>query len=161
MKVKKLIFIVLVVAGSLANAQILSGSQSAVEMHPNQVTEASGSYFDWGKAQNGFGYCYHWASTGAVLNGGSPVSNYNCERNRPSYFNWGRAQNGFGYCYQYTPYGVSMNQGAPQSNYNCERTRPSYYSWGRGQDGQTRCYQYTPNGVALNQGSPVSNHFCQ
>lgn len=120
-----------------------------------------GSYFDWGRGRDGWGYCYEWASNGQPLNQGNPVSNYNCERGRPSYFDWGRGRDGWGYCYQYTPYRDSMNQGNPVSNYNCERTRPSYYAWGRGQDGYTYCYQYTARGDSMNAGAPVSNYNCR
>lgn len=121
----------------------------------------TGTYFDWGRAQNGWGYCYEWTCAGDVLNQGQPVSNYACEAVRPSYFDWGRAQNGWGYCYQYTPQGLTMNAGQPVSNYSCEQRRPSYYAWGRSQDGLTRCYQYTPQGIALNQGQPVSEYYCR
>lgn len=121
----------------------------------------TGSYYNWGKAQNGWGYCYEYTCAGDVLNQGQPVSNYMCESVRPSYYNWGRAQNGWGYCYQYTPYGVTMNKGMPVSNYSCEASRPSHYAWGRGGDGMTRCYQYTPDGVALNKGQPVSDYLCK
>lgn len=120
----------------------------------------TGSYYNWGKAQNGWGYCYQYACTGAVLNGAQPVSDYFCESVRPSYFDWGKAQNGWGYCYQYTPTGLTMNVGKPVSNYSCEAVRPSYYSWNRSVDGQTRCYQYTAKGVAMNEGKPVSNYYC-
>ena len=135
---------------------------SSPRMNAEQAgISCTGSYYDWGRAQNGYGYCYEWTCYGDVLNQGQPVSNYSCEAVRPSYFNWGRAQNGWGYCYQYTPQGLTMNQGQPVSNYSCEQTRPSYYSWGRSQDGSTRCYQYTPQGTAMNQGQPVSEFYCR
>lgn len=121
----------------------------------------TGAYYNWGKAQNGFGYCYEWACNGSPLNGGQPVSDYLCESRRPSYYDWGKAQNGWGYCYQYTPYGVAMNKGQPVGDYLCESRRPSYYSWARSQDGRTRCYQYTPYGVAMNKGQPVSDYLCR
>ncbi|MGE0631547.1 MAG: hypothetical protein AB7O96_04020 [Pseudobdellovibrionaceae bacterium] len=76
-------------------------------------------YYDWGRGRNGWGYCYMWDRYGRVRNGGYPVSNYNCERVRPSYFRWARSRNGYYYCYQYTPYGVIMNEGYPVSNYYC------------------------------------------
>lgn len=120
-----------------------------------------GSYYDWGRAQNGYGYCYEWSSDGYVLNNGQPVSEHYCENVRPSYYYWGQAQNGWGYCYHYTPSGIPMNQGQPVSNYTCERVAHSHYQWGRAQNGYTYCYQYTPNGYAMNQGQPVSNHYCR
>ncbi|MEM7645789.1 MAG: hypothetical protein AAF203_02665 [Pseudomonadota bacterium] len=120
-----------------------------------------GFFFDWGQAQNGWGYCYKWASSGAVLNNGQPVPNFRCERVNPSRPRWGQAQNGWGYCYRYTPYGVAMFEGQPIDEYECERVRPSYYDWGRGQDGYTYCYQWTPRGIAMNEGRPVANYFCE
>ena len=119
-----------------------------------------GFYYDWGKANNGWGYCYKWTNDGRVLNGGKPVDNYNCERVNPSYHNWGRGNDGWGYCYQWTAYGVAMNQGQPVSNYSCESVNPSYYSWGQSKAGNTRCYQYTANGYAMNKGQPVSDYNC-
>lgn len=119
-----------------------------------------GHYYDWGRAQNGWGYCYEWASNGTVLNGGEPQSNWNCEQVNPSHFAWGRAQNGWGYCYQWTPYGVAMHEGSPQSHWNCEQVAPSHYTWGRGQDGNTYCYQVSPEGYYLHEGSPQSNSYC-
>ena len=127
----------------------------------NEAPAIGGSYFNWGRAQNGFGYCYQWTSTGQLLNGGAAQPNFYCEQVNPSFFNWGRAQNGFGYCYQFTGTGLLMNLGQPQSNYSCEQRSPSHYAWGRGQDGYTRCYQYSPSGLALNAGQPVNNYFCQ
>ena len=96
-----------------------------------------GFYYDWGTAQNGWGYCYKWARNGSVLNDGRPVDDFHCERVRPSRPRWGAAQNGWGYCYRYTPYGVAMNEGYPIDNYYCEQRRPSYYSWGTAQNGNT------------------------
>jgi hypothetical protein len=121
----------------------------------------TGSYYDWGRAQNGWGYCYEYTNYGQVLNQGMPVSNWNCEQAHPSYYSWGQAQSGWGYCYQYTSYGVAMNEGSPVSNYSCEQTSPSYYSWGRGNDGYTHCYQYTGSGVAMNEGNPVGDFYCR
>lgn len=81
----------------------------------------SGSYFDWGQGQDGWGYCYEWTWNGQVLNGGMPVSNYYCESRSPSYYAWGRGRDGYTYCYQWTPKGHAMNQGQPVSNYYCQR----------------------------------------
>lgn len=77
-----------------------------------------GSYFDWGRARNGWGYCYQWTRNGQVLNQGQPVQNYLCERTNPSYFAWGRAKNGFTYCYQWAK-GLALNEGQPVPNYYC------------------------------------------
>lgn len=156
----------LVSTAAFANESSIS-LQSSVQVSHFGINTAdigmscTGAYYNWGKAQNGFGYCYEWACNGSPLNGGQPVSNYLCESVRASYYDWGKAQNGWGYCYQYTPYGVAMNQGQPVSDYMCESRRPSYYSWARSQDGRTRCYQYTPYGVAMNKGQPVSDYFCR
>ena len=120
-----------------------------------------GSYYDWGEAQNGYGYCYKWTENGSVLNEGRPVSNYLCEEVNPSYVEWGEAQNGWGYCYQKTPYGVAMNEGKPVSNYRCEAVSPSYYEWGEAQNGHTYCYQWAENNVVLNEGKPVSDYYCE
>lgn len=158
------------IAFILLTFSLLSGAQ-ANDLYMTEASEpgfdlaalgrpCSGSYYNWGRGRNGFGYCYQYACTGATLNGGQPVSNYSCEAVRPSYVDWGRGQNGWGYCYQYTPYGVSMNEGKPVSNYSCEAVRRSYYAWGRGVNGQTYCYQYTAKGVAMNEGKPVSNYNC-
>lgn len=120
-----------------------------------------GSYYNWGRAQNGWGYCYEWTYEGYVLNGGQPVGDYLCESTRPSYYGWGAAQNGWGYCYHYTPDGLAMNNGQAMANYLCESYSPSHYSWGRGQNGNYYCYQYTPNGLVMNSGQPVDNYFCR
>jgi len=127
---------------------------------PAAKVTCHGSYFNWGRGRDGWGYCYEYSCSGAILNGGYPVSNGSCETTRPSYYNWGRGQNGWGYCYQWTPYGVAMNQGHPVANFSCEATRPSYYAWGRSNDGWTRCYQWTPQGLAMNDGYPVANYLC-
>jgi hypothetical protein len=136
--------------------------QSSLSVDPieNNLELQAGSYYNWGRGQNGFGYCYQYTSYGSVLNGGRPVANQFCENTKPSYHNWGRGKDGFGYCYQYTPQGLAMYEGRPQSNYFCEMTKPSYYNWGRGQNGYTYCYQYTPQGLAMNSGKPVANYFC-
>lgn len=78
-----------------------------------------GSHYDWGRAQNGYGYCYEWTSQGYVLNGGQPIANFYCEQTRPSLYNWGRANNGYTYCYQWTPDGYAMNGGQPVANFYC------------------------------------------
>ena len=148
--------------GSLTTDPIArDSSPSTMDLESMNIRPRRGSYYKWGKARNGYGYCYEYTRDGRVLNGGKPVGNYNCERRNPSVYNWGRARNGYGYCYQYTPYGVAMNEGRPVSNFQCERYNPSYYSWGRGRDGNTYCYQYTGNGIPMNEGKPVSNYYCK
>ena|SRR5665213_447991 len=94
--------------------------QIAPQMRPNFVPMCRGAYYDWGKSQGGWGYCYQWACNGGVLNQGSPVDNALCESNRHSYYSWGRSQAGDTYCYQWTPYGVAMNEGSPVDNSFCE-----------------------------------------
>ncbi|MGE3682754.1 MAG: hypothetical protein AB7G93_13600 [Bdellovibrionales bacterium] len=126
----------------------------------NRFLSCTGAYYDWGQAQNGWGYCYQWTCDGRPLNGGRPVGNYLCEANQPSHYGWGRAQNGWGYCYRWTPKGVAMNGGQPVGNYLCEAVAPSSYRWGTGMDGHARCYQWSPEGYALNQGRPVANYLC-
>lgn len=69
------------------------------------------SYFDWGRGQNGWGYCYEFDNYGYVLNNGRPMHPRNCEMVNPSYFAWGRGFDGYMYCYQWTPYQVIMNDG--------------------------------------------------
>lgn len=140
-----------------SSANSISETEHVQPMYPGRT----GSYYDWGRGQNGWGYCYEWTYDGAVLNGGRPVANYLCESYRPSNYNWGRGMDGWGYCYQWTPYGVVLNDGRPVSNYSCENVAPSYYAFGRGQDGYTYCYQWTPNGLPLNQGRPVPNYLCR
>lgn len=137
-------------------SELVPQSESFVE---NLIQAAT--YFNWGKGQNGWGYCYEWTKQGYVLHGGQPQPNYYCEQVRPSYFYWGQGQNGWGYCYQYTPYGVAMNEGRPQSNYYCEQKYPSFYRWGKGQNGYTYCYQVTANGYFMNDGQPVSDYHCR
>ncbi len=127
----------------------------------NNMFSHHGTYYDWGRGRDGWGYCYEWNSNGVPLNGGAPVSNYYCESENPSYYYWGQGQNRWGYCYQFTPYGVAMNQGRPQGNYYCESQNPSYYDWGRGQNGYTYCYQFTSNGYVMNDGRPVNNYYCR
>ncbi len=161
-----------ILCGQLAMAQAIAPANNQVETQvvevPSDILNFTPAqaivgrpYFDWGHAQNGFGYCYEWIAPGQALNQGQPVSNYNCEVVRPSFHQWGRAQNGFGYCYQYTPYGVAMNMGQPQANHFCELRSPSYYAWSRAQNGNIYCYQYTGTGIAMNQGQPVSEYFCR
>lgn len=117
------------------------------------------SYYDWGLANDGFGYCFQFTGHGQVLNGGRPVNSYLCEQERPSVYNWARANNGYGYCFHFTPYGHAMDQGRPANSYNCEQTSPSYYQWARANNGYTYCFQFA-NGLVLNEGRPVSNYFC-
>ena len=69
--------------------------------------------YDWGRGQNGFGYCYAFDRYGNVLYWGQPQPNINCERVRRSHFNWGRSWDGRIYCYQWTPYLAVMNDGRP------------------------------------------------
>ena len=124
------------------------------------TTLGTGSYYDWGRGQDGWGYCYEWTYDGQPLNGGRPVNSGYCESRSPSLFNCGRGHDGWGHCYQQTPKGEYMNQGRPVSDYQCEERSPSYYSWGRGADGNTYCYRYA-NGLALNNGRPVDNNYCR
>jgi hypothetical protein len=77
------------------------------------------SYYNWGRANNGYGYCYQYTANGLAMNEGKPQSNYYCEMVKPSYYYWGRANNGNTYCYQYTASGLAMNEGKPVSNYYC------------------------------------------
>jgi hypothetical protein len=161
----KTIITALLLLGSVAFAQVSTQIESSsieimTSVQPVPPPYYGQPYYDWGRAQNGYGYCYEWVN-GQPLHQGQPVSNYLCEQVRPSSYLWGRAQNGYGYCYQYTPYGVVMNQGQPQSNYMCERTSPSYFAWGNGMDGYLHCYQYTGNGIVMNQGQPVSDYQCR
>ncbi len=161
---KKTIFAMTLCLGLAVHAadltfSISSSDQSSIQQ--NAAVLIGGSYYNWGRAQNGFGYCYQWASNGQVLNGGAAQPDFYCEQVSRSFFNWGRGQNGFGYCYQFTGNGLLMNLGAAQANYSCEQRSPSYFSWGRGQDGFTRCYQYAPSGLPLNNGAPASNFYCQ
>ncbi len=162
---KNIIFAITLCYGVFATADNLSSvatkADQSYSVASNEAVNVAGAYFDWGRAQNGFGYCYQWANPGQVLNGGAAQPNFYCEQVNPSFFNWGRAANGFGYCYQFTGNGLLMNLGQPQSNYSCEQRSPSHYAWARGQDGYTRCYQFSPSGLALNSGQPVNNYFCQ
>jgi hypothetical protein len=139
--------------------------QSTIDLpnfhRPLQPSQWAGSYYAWGQAQNGWGYCYEWASPDQVLNGGRPVPNYLCEQVDPSHFYWGQGRNGFGYCYQWTSNGLVLNEGTPQANNYCEAVAPSYYGWGQGKNGFTYCYQFTANGFPMNEGNPVNNYFCQ
>ncbi len=78
-----------------------------------------GSYFDWGRGMNGYGYCYEWAYGGGVLNGGNPVPNFECDKVNPSFYSWGRGSNGYTYCYQFAPQGWVLNTGNPVDNSWC------------------------------------------
>ncbi len=92
-----------------------------IEIEINAHKEAStGSKYGWGKALNGYGYCYKWTKDGRVLNEGQPVANKFCEQVDPSYFSWGTAHNGHTYCYQYTSDHVAMNGGSPVADSYCE-----------------------------------------
>ncbi len=68
-------------------------------------------FYDWGRGQNGWGYCYQFDKYGYVMNNGRPVNNRMCERYNPSYYAWAYATNGYTYCFQFTPYNVVMNEG--------------------------------------------------
>lgn len=160
---------VLVTSISMANTEVGATCATPVNensilaplMEQNFAPSCVGTYYNWGRGQNGWGYCYEWTCNGYPLNNGLPVANYLCESRSPSRYDWGRGMDGWGYCYQWTPQGIAMNEGQPVTNWNCERTRPSYYSWGRGMDGNAYCYQYTAYGVAMNAGQPVSPYLCR
>ena len=139
------------------SSSVVADAEIAIES--NALTQR-GSYFNWGRGRDGFGYCYEWTRNGQVLNGGQPVPEHLCERRNPSYFEWARARNGWGNCYRFTPYGVVMNQGQPQSYGYCEQSNPSYFDWARSQSGHYYCYQFG-NGLVLNDGRPVPNHYCR
>lgn len=155
------LFALLALTPVVANASTNASDSNTAAARPVHPVPPGGSYYDWGRGQNGWGYCYQWSYDGYILNGGQPVPNYLCESTHPSAYNWGRGMDGWGYCYQWTPYGVPMNEGRPVANYSCEAVAPSYYQWARGSDGYTYCFQLTPNGLALNQGRPVPNYLCQ
>jgi hypothetical protein len=118
------------------------------------------SFFDWGRGNDGTGYCFEFSYDGYVLNGGHPVPENLCESRNPSHFEWGQASNGFGYCFQFTPNHLVLWQGRPVSNMQCEYTQPSYYAWGRATNGGTYCFQYTPTGLVMNDGRAVSPQYC-
>lgn len=99
-------------AGAVESApsDIYAGSQnmSTRDHHPGHY-----GFYDWGRGQNGWGYCYQFDHYGYVMNNGRPVHPMNCERVHPSYFAWGNGMNGYTYCYQWTPYGIVTNEGRP------------------------------------------------
>lgn len=156
---KKIALGLLITLGAMSFAQASDKTYAGAEKK-EAVQSYPYSRYDWGLAQNGFGYCYEFTREGNVLNGGQPVPNYLCEQVRPSRVDWGTATNGYGYCFQWTPYGVPMNEGRSIDAYNCERLRPSYYNWARATNGYTYCFQFTPYGVAMNEGRSVPNYFC-
>lgn len=72
----------------------------------------SGSYYDWGRGMNGYGYCYQFAANGKVMNNGRPQPYAGCERVHRSFYDWGQYQgNPSWYCFQWTPYGDVLNEG--------------------------------------------------
>lgn len=160
MKLVLALFFVLPAAMAHAKGGRISELFQSPKAMVSQVTSHD-SYYDWGRGQNGFGYCYEWAYPGAVLNGGQAMPNYLCESVNPSFYTWGRGRNGFGYCYQQTPNGYWMNEGQAQQNYLCEASAPSFFRWARARNGYTYCYQYTANGLVMNNGSPVDNYYCR
>ncbi len=127
-----------------------AGIQADAVIAEASAASRPGTYYDWGRGRDGFGYCYHWTRDGRVLNGGMPVDEYNCEARRPSFYDWARSVSGWGNCYRFTPTGLVMNQGQPQAYMNCEEYTPSYYRWGRAQNGFTYCYQFG-KGYILNE----------
>jgi hypothetical protein len=160
---KILITLTLLLGLGIAHAADSRGSLSIQEVavHLNSPPPGvDGAYYDWGRGNDGTGYCYQFTWDGYVLNGGAAQPNFYCEEIRPSHSDWGRGNDGWGYCYQFTPYDIVMNQGAAISNWTCEQQSPTHYQWGRGSDGYTYCYQFTPYGLAVNQGQPVSNNYC-
>ena len=82
---KFLAFLLVFFAGS-AFASDIGDTRSLFEFDQQLTKKKKGSYYDWGKANNGFGYCYKWASNGKVLNQGKPVANFYCENNKPFVF---------------------------------------------------------------------------
>ncbi len=148
-------------AGALmtnADGSVSDGVRSPVPPPPGNP--GNNTFFDWGRGNDGTGYCYQFTWDGYVMNGGAAQPNYYCEQVRPSHFDWGRGNNGYGYCYQFTPYNLVMNKGAAQSNMNCERYYPSHYRWANANDGRVYCFQFTPYGLAMNDGRPVPPQYC-
>ncbi len=117
-------------------------------------------FFDWGRGNDGTGYCFEFDSAGYVMNQGRPVPENRCEAIVPTHFEWGQATNGFGYCFQFTPSHLVLWQGRPVNNQQCEYTQPSFYSWGRANNGGVYCFQFSPTGLVLNDGQAVPPQFC-
>lgn len=99
-------------AAQAAQSDIYAGGQNISKLddipdHHNHYY----TFFDWGRGQNGWGYCYEFDNHGYVLHNGRPMHPRNCEMVNPSYYDWGRGFDGYIYCYQWTPYHVIMNDG--------------------------------------------------
>lgn len=78
------------------------------------------SYYDWGRGQDGYGYCYEYDYFGQVMNWGQAQDNWYCERVSPSHYTWGYySGSSQPYCFQVTPRGDVMNSGYPVANYLC------------------------------------------
>ena len=69
--VKCLFAILMFTAGSAFAAQSTTSLHSVDQTLNVSVNYA---YYNWGRAQNGFGFCYQWAGNGQVLNGVAPNS---------------------------------------------------------------------------------------
>jgi len=113
----KLLIVLSIFIGFNANAdfggdqlgQMISAeSQAEISSQPDHHHHHP--FYDWGRGQNGWGYCYQFDSHGYVMNLGRPVNNRMCERYNPSYYSWAHATNGYVYCFQFTPYSVVMNE---------------------------------------------------
>ena len=160
-------FLMLFPVASFASSASLTQEASKLTLSvgplapPVDYDYSHGSYFNWGRGQNGWGYCYEWTYDGYVLNEGRPVNTSFCERVSPSMAVWNRAQNGWGYCYRITSNGFTLNDGRPIDPSYCEATGASYYRWGRANDGYVRCYKFSFNGLILNEGRPVENYYCR
>lgn len=115
----KLLFVITLLFGANSFAVEENQYAGSNEISTQSLHHPPYTYFDWGRGQNGWGYCYEFTSQGYVLNQGRPVHNANCEAVRPSYFDWGRGMDGYVYCYQWTPYRVAMNEGRPMHPSYC------------------------------------------
>jgi len=54
-----------------------------------------GAYFNWGQGLDGWGHCYEYTNSGAVLNDGRPVDDNMCGGIT---FNWAQGLDGWGHC---------------------------------------------------------------
>lgn len=81
--------------------------------------DGRGSYFNWGRAYDGYGDCYEYTHRGEVLNGGQSVWEGHCESVSPSVYRWGRGYDGYTYCYRYSRSGLMLSQGRTYPNSYC------------------------------------------
>jgi hypothetical protein len=83
-------------------------------------------FFDFGRGENGYGYCYQFDANMQVMNKGMPVADFNCDLTK-SYYGWALHPDGELYCHRWTPYKHIMNKGQIVDAILCRKGNPWPY----------------------------------